>query len=94
MIARFCGAVLGLLAFGVATIAGLAAGNPPEAVLSRSLWALIVFCVVGLIVGTVAQAVVNEYLRNKREELFPAEDVASSGEASSSVADSEAVASD
>ncbi len=73
MIARFSGAVLGLLAFGVATVAGLIAGNSPVTVLSRALWALVLFCVIGLVVGTAAQTVVNEYITRKSEEVLPPE---------------------
>lgn len=61
MIARYCGAMLGLMAFGLATLTGLAVGNSPELILSRALWSLAVFCVIGLAIGAAAQAVVNEY---------------------------------
>jgi F0F1-type ATP synthase assembly protein I len=71
MIARFSGAVLGLLAFGVATVAGVVVGNPVHVVLSRAIWALIVFCIIGLAVGAAAQAVVAEYHARKSAELFP-----------------------
>jgi len=69
MIARFSGAILGLLAFGVATIAGLAVGNPPGVILSRSMWALVIFCAVGVLVGTAAQAVVGEYINRQTEAV-------------------------
>jgi hypothetical protein len=69
MIARFTGGVLGLLAFGVAASAGLVVGNPPMTVLTRALWALAIFCIVGLAVGAAAQAVVNEYVGNQEEKL-------------------------
>jgi hypothetical protein len=69
MIARFAGGTLGLLAFGVTATVGLAVGNPPMTVVTRALWALVVFCVVGLAVGAAAQAVVNEYLAKQEEAL-------------------------
>ena len=71
MIARFSGGVLGLLAFGIATMAGLAVGNPPEVILSRSLWALVIFCVIGMVVGAAVQAVVNEYIARQTKTIFP-----------------------
>jgi hypothetical protein len=72
MIARFAGASLGLLAFGVATLMGLVAGNPTQVVLSRALWSLVVFCMLGLAIGSIAQAVIDEYTNRKLKELLPA----------------------
>lgn len=69
MIARYCGAMLGLMAFGLATLTGLLAGNSPELILSRALWSLAVFCVIGLALGAAAQAVVNEYEAQRASAL-------------------------
>jgi hypothetical protein len=74
MIARFSGAVLGLLAFGVSTLAGVLSGNPATVVLSRAIWSLIVFCVIGLLVGFAAQAVIHEHENRRKRELFGDED--------------------
>jgi len=63
MIARYCGAMMGLMAFGVATIAGLSAGNPVQHVLGRALWSLFAFCGIGVVVGWAAQIVINDYER-------------------------------
>jgi hypothetical protein len=80
MISRFAGGTLGLLAFGVAATIGLAVGNPPMVVVTRALWALVVFCAVGLAVGAAAQAVVNEYLAKQEEALrSPAGERAAAG---------------
>ncbi|GJM26180.1 MAG: hypothetical protein DHS20C16_25950 [Phycisphaerae bacterium] len=73
MVARYTGAVLSLFAFGLASIAGLIAGNPPEVVLSRALWALAVFCVIGLAVGAAAQMVLSEYSIEKTAAAMPDE---------------------
>lgn len=70
MIARFAGGMLGLLAFTVATLVGLAAGNPPTVILSRALWGLVVFCLIGLAVGMAAQAVIDEYMSREEARLF------------------------
>ena len=73
MIARYLGAVLGLLAFSLASFAGLAVGNPAQTVLSRALWSLMVFCVIGLAIGMAAQVVINEYEARKAKELEEAD---------------------
>lgn len=69
MVSRFTGASLGLLAFAITTLAGLYAGNPTTVTLSRSIVALFAFCVIGLLLGRAAQAVVSEYERSRREEV-------------------------
>jgi hypothetical protein len=69
MIARFSGGVLGLFAFTVAAIAGTVVGNPPMAVITRALWALVVFCVLGLVVGMAAQMVIDEYVTRQEAGL-------------------------
>lgn len=61
MIARYTGAMMGLAAFAVATLAGLAASNPASLVMSRALWALVLFCGIGLSVGWAAQMVIDDY---------------------------------
>lgn len=73
MVARYTGATLSLFAFGLAAIAGLIAGNPPEVVLSRALWALAVFCVLGLAVGAAAQMVLGEYAIEKTAASMPSQ---------------------
>ncbi len=73
MVARYTGAVLSLFAFGLASVAGLIAGNPPEVVLSRALWALAVFCVIGLAVGAAAQMVLGEYAIERATAMMPDE---------------------
>ena len=81
MIARFTGGIMGLLGFGVATVAGIVAGNPFDVVLVRALWSLVVFCVLGLAVGAAAQAVINEYVHKRTEALATTDNVAPSVEA-------------
>jgi len=75
MVARFTGGMLGLLAFGIATLAGLSAGNPADVILTRALASLVLFCVIGLVLGFAAQTVINEYMARKEAELFPEDDV-------------------
>ncbi len=69
MICRLVGASLGFLAFAVTIVAGLYVQNPVTVTLSRSIFALFVFCLIGLLVGAAAQAVVGEYERNRESEI-------------------------
>ncbi len=74
MVARFTGAVLGLMGFGVAALAGIIVGNPISTILSRAVWSLILFCIIGLCVGAAAQLVIAEHEARKRKELFPTDE--------------------
>jgi hypothetical protein len=69
MVARFAGATLGLLAFTITVVAGVLAHNPVTVTLSRSVLALLVFCLIGLVVGSAAQAVVVEHERSRTREI-------------------------
>lgn len=70
MVARFAGATLGLLAFTIAIIAGLLAQNPVGVILSRSLLALFLFCLLGLALGAAAQMVVAEHETGKQADIL------------------------
>ena len=72
MVSRYTGACLGLLAFAVTIIAGLVVHNPPTVTLSRAVWALVIFCPLGLAVGACAQGVINEHYRRRRAAEVPA----------------------
>ena len=69
MVARFTGAGLGLLAFAVTMTAGLLAQVPVEVTLSRSILALFLFCVGGLLLGGAAQRVVDEYKKERESQI-------------------------
>ena len=60
--ARRMAAVLALVVFAVCVIAGMAAGNPFETVLSKALVAMAATFVVGLVVGAMAQKMLDENL--------------------------------
>jgi len=79
MIPRFTGAALALAAFTVAVVAGLAVGNPPALVLERAVWSLLGFCLIGLIVGSAAQAVIREYQARCEQDLPSADNPSSVG---------------
>ena len=69
MIARFSGATLGLFAFTIVIIAGFFTRNPITVTLSRSIFALFLFCIIGFVLGGAAQLVINEYQQD-REKLI------------------------
>ena len=70
MVARFAGAGLGLLAFAVTTIAGLVSQIPADVTLSRSIFALFLFCVIGLFLGGVAQRVIDEHREKGESRIY------------------------
>ena len=70
MLARYTGACLGLFAFSVAVIAGMWVHNPPMVVLSRAVWALFLFCMLGLFLGKVAQVIVDEHYRRRERAML------------------------
>lgn len=69
MVARFAGAGLGFLAFTITALAGLFVQNPVTVTLSRSLLALFVFGIIGLVLGTATELVVREYKDNRESEI-------------------------
>lgn len=69
MIARYSGATLGLLAFTIVVTAGLFTQNPMTVTLSRSIFALFTFCLLGFVLGGAAQMVVNENTRQRKMEF-------------------------
>ena len=69
MVARYAGASLGLLAFLIVVTAGLIAQNPVTVTLSRSIFALFLFCLIGLVLGRIAQMVVAEHEQKRETEI-------------------------
>ncbi len=67
--AQHTGAQLGLLAFAVAIVAGLYAGNSTTVVLTRALLALLAGAVVGQFAGWAAKAVLRDHLQRKKLEI-------------------------
>lgn len=70
MIARYAGSVLGLFAFSVTVVAGLVVQNPIAITLERGVFALFLFCMLGFILGSVAQMVVREFERSREAEIL------------------------
>ena len=69
MVARVAAASLGLLAFSVSLLAGLYVQNPATVTLSRSILALFVFCLIGLVLGGAAQLVIAEHEKTRESAI-------------------------
>lgn len=67
---RTTGACLGLLGFSVTIIAGLSVDNPATTTLSRALWALAAFYLLGSLLGYVAHRVIDEHALHLHHEMF------------------------
>lgn len=67
---RLCGACLALFAFSITLLFGLFAGNPIEVILPRAIWALVLFCAIGLSVGWVGCRVLDEHSLRRHREMF------------------------
>jgi len=67
---RLCGACLGLFAFSIAIIQGLIVDNPADTTLVRGVEAMFAFCLIGLVVGWVAQRILDEHTVRRHGEMF------------------------
>ncbi len=63
---RNTGAQIGLLAFAVALVAGIQAGNPVTVVLARAMGALFMGAMVGQGAGLAAKHVLREHLQRRK----------------------------
>ncbi len=62
--------VMGLLAFAITILGGLIGGNRVEFILPRALWAMAIFCMLGMIVGWAAEKIVQEHQAKQYAEVF------------------------
>ncbi len=71
MLVRLISGSLSAIAFSVAVIAGLYAGNPITTILLRAWAVMMIYLILGLIVGWIAQVVYDEYRANlaKQKEI-------------------------
>ncbi len=65
MFVRLIAGILALLGFSAAIIAGLCVGNPFETILSRAWLTLVMFFILGAIVGAIVQAIIDEHRLQK-----------------------------
>jgi hypothetical protein len=77
--AKVIASVMGLGAFGIAIVAGLAVDNPADHILSRALICMFVCNIVGLAIGALAERTVNDsigtYIKARPVHEQLAEDV-------------------
>lgn len=69
MMVQTLGAQIGLLAFAIAIIAGLQAGNTPTMILTRALLAMLVGAIVGQLVGWAAKGVLRDHLQRRKQAI-------------------------
>jgi hypothetical protein len=62
-------AALAMIVFAVCLLAGVAAGNPFITVVTRAMLAMLVTLVIGLILGAMAQRMLDENLRTEEEKF-------------------------
>lgn len=66
--ARLISGVLGLMAFVLASVVGLIAGNPGFVVLMRALVAMFVCAVIGRVLGVMGEVCVREYVTRYKSD--------------------------
>ncbi len=66
---RKLGAQIGLLAFGMAIIAGLYAGNSPSVILMRALVAMVIGVFVGQGAGMAGRLILREHLQRIKQQI-------------------------
>jgi 4-hydroxybenzoate polyprenyltransferase len=66
---RYIGASLGFLAFAVATVLGVAVGNPMELIVQRAILAMLVFFGIGAALGWTAGCVIDEHMERRRQAV-------------------------
>lgn len=69
-------AQIALLAFALAIVAGLAAGNSPATVLTRALIAMFVGMSIGKLVAWTSKLVLRDHLQHKKRAIDEAHDAA------------------
>jgi len=65
--ARLISGVLGLMAFMVACLTGLMAGNPGFVILTRAMLAMLLCTVIGRILGIVGEICIREYVSKYKD---------------------------
>lgn len=77
---RRLAASLALLVFAICLIAGLESGNSMSTILSRALVAMLGTLVISLIVGTMAEKMLQENVARREKELRQAGEATAEGE--------------
>lgn len=70
MLGKLLAGILGLLAFGLCIIGGLMTGARAEVAITRGLQAMILFAVLGAVVGWAAEAVIRDQVRKEASQAL------------------------
>jgi hypothetical protein len=70
MLAKLLAGILGLMAFAICILGGLSSGARAEVAITRGLKAMIVFCLLGWVVGWAAETVVFERVRKEAQDAL------------------------
>jgi hypothetical protein len=70
MFVRLIAGSFALLAFSAALLAGLYAGNDVTTILLRAWWAMILFLVLGGILGWIAQIMITDHIDRSNAQLM------------------------
>lgn len=65
MLAKLLAGILGLMAFFLCAAQGVVTGARAEVVIVRGLQAMLMFCLLGWVVGWAADAVIHEHVRKE-----------------------------
>ncbi len=80
MLAKLLAGILGLMAFAICILGGLSSGARAEVAIERGIKAMIVFCLLGWVVGWAAETVIFEKVRKEAEDALEGREVPVAGE--------------
>jgi uncharacterized membrane protein len=70
MLAKLLAGILGLMAFFVCIAVGLVTGARAEVAIVRGLQAMLIFCLLGWVIGWVADSAIHEQVRKEALEAM------------------------
>lgn len=70
MLAKLLAGILGLMAFFLCISGGLLAGTRAEVAIGRSLKAMLLFCLLGYLLGWAAESAIHEHVRTEAQKAL------------------------
>lgn len=70
MLAKLLAGILGLMAFFLCVAGGLVAGTRAEVAIGRGLQAMLIFCLLGWILGWAAESAIHEHVRKEAQKVL------------------------
>lgn len=70
MLAKLLAGELGIMAFFVCVAGGLIAGTRAEVAIGRALEAMLIFCLLGWVLGWAADTVIHEHMRKEAQDAL------------------------